>query len=108
MSLARASRSAPCGGLGQADLHHLAGVVPFVDGGGDVEAFVALQANQLSPEGLAQHLGDLGLADAGLALQEQRPAQAQRQVQSRGERPVGDISAGAQKLEGGINGFRLL
>ena len=32
--------------LGQADLDHLAGVVPLVDRRGDVEALVALQADQ--------------------------------------------------------------
>ena len=67
------------GRLGEPDLHHLRRIVPLIDGGGDVEPLVALQADQLSPERLGQHLGDLGLADARLAFQEQRPPHLERQ-----------------------------
>ena len=60
-----------------ADLDHLRGVVPLVDRRRDVEAFIALQADQPAAERARQHLGDLGLADARLAFEEQRPAHAQ-------------------------------
>ena len=74
------------------DLHHLRRIVPLVDGGGDVEPLVALEADQLPPERLGQNLGDLGLADAGLAFEEERPAHLQREIEHGRERPVGDIA----------------
>jgi hypothetical protein len=91
-------------GFGQPDLDHLARVVPFVDGGGDVEALVALQADELAAERLRQHLGDLGLADAGLALEEQRPAHAQAEEDDGGERPVGDVAGAGEKPGGFVDG----
>ncbi len=69
--------------FGGADRDHLRGVIPFIDRGGDVETLVALQADQATAERLRQHLGDLGLADAGLAFEEQRPAHFQREIQHR-------------------------
>ena len=78
-------------GLGDADRDHLRGVVPLVDRRRHVEPFVALQADQPAPERRRQHLGDLGLADAGLAFEEERPAHAQRQEQHGRERAVGEI-----------------
>ena len=60
-----------------ADLDHLRGVVPLVDRRRDVETFIALQPDQPAAERARQHLGDLGLADARLAFEEQRPAHAQ-------------------------------
>ena len=77
--------------LGGADRDHLRGVVPLVDRGRDVEALVALQPDQPAAERLRQHLGDLGLADAGLAFEEDRPAHLQRQEQHGRERAVGEI-----------------
>ena len=71
--------------LEQPDLEHLARVVPLVDGGVDVEALVALEADEPRAEGRREDLGELGLADAGLALQEQRPAELERQ-EDRGHR----------------------
>ena len=62
--------------LEQPDLEHLARVVPLVDRGVDVEALVALEADEPGAEGRGQDLGQLGLADAGLALEEQRTARA--------------------------------
>ncbi len=68
-SVGRAAR------LQQPDLEHLARVVPLVDGGVDVEALVALEADQRRAERRGQDLGHLGLAHAGLALEEQRAAE---------------------------------
>ena len=62
------------GRLGEPDLDHLPRVVPFVDRRRDVEAFVALQPDELAAERRREHLGDLGLADARLAFEEQRAA----------------------------------
>ena len=61
-------RVGPCTMLPRADgthFDHLARVVPFVGGLGDVQAFIALQPHQPPAEGAGQHLGDLGLADTG-------------------------------------------
>jgi hypothetical protein len=54
-----------------ADRRHLALHVPLVHRARDVEAFVALQPDQLAPEPARERLGELGLADAGFAFEEQ-------------------------------------
>ena len=77
------SAVAIAGGLGEADRHHLRRIVPLVDRGCDVEALVALQADQLAPEALREHLGDLRLADAGLALQQDRPSEPKAEEHDR-------------------------
>jgi hypothetical protein len=74
-SSARSASRSACRRLGGADGDHLGGEVPFGDGGGGVEPFVALQADQAAAQGGGEGLGDLGLAGAGLAFQEQRAAQ---------------------------------
>jgi hypothetical protein len=58
------------------DGQQLAGVVPLVERLVGVDALVALQPDELPPEHGGQHPGDLGLADAGLALQQQRRSSA--------------------------------
>ena len=67
----------PAFSLRHADRDHLRGIVPFVGRRCHIQALVALQADEAAIEGRAQHLGDLSLADAGLALEKQRPAHAQ-------------------------------
>ena len=93
-------------GLAEPDRDHLRGVIPLVDRGRDVEPLVALQPDQLAAERLGQHLGDLGLADAGLAFQKQRPAHPERQKQHGRQRAVGDIMAGGEKLQRVVDGRR--
>jgi hypothetical protein len=63
------------------DLQHLAGVVPLVQCLVGVDALVALQPDQLAAEHLGQNLGDLGLADTDLALEQDRAVQRQRDEQ---------------------------
>src|SRR6266540_1623440 len=58
------------GALLDLDPQHLLWIVPLVEGRVDVEAFVALQADQFSVEGCGQNFGDLGLPDPGLSLDE--------------------------------------
>ena len=87
----------------QPDGDHLRAVIPLVDGGRNIEPLVALQADQPPPERGREHLGDLGLADAGLALDEQRPAHAQRQIEHRRQRAVGDVVGLGQQVEGGFD-----
>ncbi len=77
--------------LGDADGDHLRRVVPLVDRGGDVETLVALQPDQAPAERGGQHLGDLGLADARLAFEEQRAAHLEGEIKHGAERTVGEI-----------------
>ena len=53
-----------------ADVQQLARVVPLVDRVRDVEPFVALQPDQPGAGGRGQRFRGLGLADAGLALEQ--------------------------------------
>ena len=90
-------------GFGEADRHHLAGIVPFVDGRGDVETLVALQADEPAPEGGGQNLRDLGLADAGLPFEEERPPELEGEKEHRRQRPVGDVAGAGQEDEGVVD-----
>src|SRR5205823_1016598 len=63
----------------------------------DVQTLVALQANQLAPERLRHHLADLGLADARLALEKERPAHGEREEKRGGKAAVGHILAGSEQ-----------
>ncbi len=78
-------------GLEQANFEQLPRVVPFVERVRDVEAFVALQPDELGAQSRRQRLGDLGLADARFAFEKQRPAKLQREVDRHHERAVGDV-----------------
>ena len=74
----------------------LLGVVPLVEGGGDVEALVALEANERRVEQLGHDVGYLGLADAGAAFYQQGALQRLRHEYGRGDGRVGDVVAGLQ------------
>ena len=65
--------------LGESDREQLARIVPFVERVALVDPLVALQANQPASSTAASALADLGLADPGLALEQQRLGQPQRQ-----------------------------
>jgi len=56
--------------LQQLDGEQLALVVPFVHRRVRIETFVALQPDQACVTDLGQHLGHLGLADAGIAFEQ--------------------------------------
>ena len=102
-------RVGPCTMLPRTDgthFDHLARVVPFVGGLGDVQAFIALQPHQPPAEGAGQHLGDLGFADTGFALKKQRSAHAQRQKHRSGQTALGDIVGACQQGHGGIDALR--
>ena len=89
--------------FGEPNGDHLRAVVPLIDGGRNIEALVALQADQPAAERRRQHLGDLGLADAGLALEEQRPAHFEREIEHRRQRAVADVVGLGQQIECGVN-----
>ena len=91
------------GRLGDADVDHLKAVVPLIDRRGDVEPLIALQADQPPPQRLGQNLADLGLADPGLAFEEQRPLKPESEEQRRRQRPVGDVAPGGEQLHDGID-----
>jgi hypothetical protein len=77
--------------LGRAQVQQLARVVPLVHGVRDVEALVALQADQPSAGGRGEGLRELGLAHAGLALEQQRLADGERDEQRRGQAALGQV-----------------
>ena len=79
------------GGVEDAQFEDLPRVVPFVDRVADIQAFVALQANQVGIECGGRGRGERRLANPGFALEEQRPLQLERQEQRHRERAVGDV-----------------
>ena len=78
-------------GLGGPQVEQLAGVVPVVHGLRGVDALVALEPDQLAVRPRRQHLGDLGLADAGLALEQQRSLERQGEEDRGGQSLVGEV-----------------
>ena len=90
--------------LGRAQREQLARVVPVVDRVVEVDALVALQADQARAGRGRQRPRHLGLADAGLALEQQRLLEHDRQVDRQRERPVGQVvlggERGARRLDG--------
>ena len=102
---ARGDRRRPSGvgssdvrGLEQPDLEQLPRVVPLVYRVTDVETLVALQPDQLGVERRRERLGDLGLADAGLAFEKEGAAQRERQEDRDRQPAVGDVLLGRERL----------
>ena len=101
MSSSMSSQLSPLGCLADPlglDAQQLLLVVPLVEGLGLVEALVALQADQAGPGHLGHRLGQLGLAGAGRALDQDRLAQPLGQVHHAGDAVVGEVADGAQPL----------
>ena len=80
------------------DAQQLLLVVPLVEGLGLVEPLVALQADQAGIEQFGDRLGQLGLAGAGGALDQDRLPEPLRQVHDAGDALVGQIADTAQSL----------
>src|SRR3954454_20319285 len=78
-------------GLGL-DAQQLLAVVPLIQRLGLVEALVALQAHERAVQVPAQGLGQLGLADAGRALDEHRLAEARGQERDERGRLAGQVA----------------
>ena len=81
-----------------ADVEQLARVVPLVDGVSDVEALVALQADQPCAEHARERLRRLGLPDTGFALEENGLRQRERQVERGRETAVGQVVSVAKRV----------
>ena len=92
-------------GLDGPEVEELAGVVPLVDGLGGVDALVALEAQQLAARPPGEDLGHLGLADAGLALEQEGPPQPQGQEDGGGEALVGQVLVAGEGLADLLDGF---
>ena len=83
--------------LGEAYFEDLPRVIPVIDRGRDVEAFIALKPDQLPVERGCESLRDLGLAHTGLALDEQGLPQAKRKKQRDREGAIGDIALAVER-----------
>ena len=92
--LLRRPRRVP--GLGGADREDLAGVIPVVERLVDVDALVALQADQPRALRGRERLGDLRLADPGLALEQQRLLERDGQEDRGRQPPVGEVALAGQ------------
>jgi hypothetical protein len=84
--------------LEQPDLEHLARVVPFVDRGVDVEALIALEPDERRAEARREDLREFRLADAGLALEQERAAELEREERRRRERAIAHVIAFAERV----------
>ena len=73
-------------------MQELAHVVPVVERAAGVDALVALQADAVAAEEARQHVADLGLADAGHPLEQQRLAELEGEVEGGDEALVGEIA----------------
>ena len=74
-----------------ADVEQLAGVIPVVEGVGDVDALVALQPDQAAAGHERERLGRLGLPHPGLALEQHRLLEREREREHRRQAAVGQV-----------------
>ena len=81
-----------------ARVEELARVVPLVERLRGVDALVALEPDQVGVEDARERLADLRLADAGLALEEQRAAHGRGQEDGRREPAVEQVRLGPEGL----------
>lgn len=78
-------------GIEDPELQQLTGIIPFVERMADVQAFIALQTDQISVERRGRRGSERRLADAGFALQKERSLETKRQKQRNRKATVGDI-----------------
>ena len=81
-----------------AQVQQLPRVVPLVHGVRDVEALVALQPDQARVRRARERLGGLGLADARLALEQERLLEREREEERGRETAVGQVVGRPQRL----------
>ena len=77
-------------------MEQLPGIVPLVDGVGEVDALVTLKSDQARPEHLGHHFGGLSLADSGLSFYEERLLELEREEDRRRQTAIADVSALAE------------
>ena len=80
------------------DRQQLPWVVPIIERGPGIQPLEALQPDQLAPGRGGEHLGNLGLPAARLALYEQGLAQAGAQEHRCREGRLRDVGLGGQQL----------
>ena len=80
------------------DREQLPLVIPFIKCCRLIEALIALQPDQFGVVHGGQRLGDLGLADARLAFEQQRTPQQLHQRDRGREFAIGDIAGRRQRL----------
>ena len=93
--------------LEQADLEHLARVVPLVHRRVDVQALVALEPDERRVQAAREDLGELRLADAGLPFEEHGPAELQAEEHGRRERALGDVAALPERRNDRVGGVEI-
>ena len=95
-------------GLAFSRLHvqQLRGVIPFVQRFPLFQPVIALQANQLALQRFAQGFGQLGFADTGLALKQQRALELEGQEHSGCQAAISKISGFLQRSCQVINGLK--
>ncbi len=84
--------------LSRLDGEQLALIVPFVERGILIEAFVTLQPDQFGAVDRGERLCDLGLADARFAFKQQRPLQEIHQPQRGRHIVIGNVADGGQPV----------
>jgi len=82
--------------LTRLDGEELTLIVPLVKRCVLVEAFITLQTDQLRGVNGGERFANLGLADAGLAFQQQRTLEEFHQPQRGGDVAVSDVAGGGQ------------
>ena len=85
-------------------MEELARIVPFVDGVRDVEALVALEADQARLESPREGLAGLGLPDASFALEEDRLLEREREEERGGEPAVRQVVGVAERRREVVDG----
>ena len=86
------SRLGRLAALGRAHREQLARIVPVIERAVHVDPLVALEADQPRAGRRGERLRGLGLADPGLALEQQRLAELDREEDGDGQRLVGEVA----------------
>jgi len=85
-------------------VEELLGVFPLIQRLGFIEAFIALQADQLQAAPCGDRLGEFGLADAGRPFDQDRFFDLLGQIDRGRNLAVGDVARRGQSLFDGVDG----
>ena len=89
--------------LDEADFQHLPRVVPLIQRVGDINALVALEADEARVQQVRENLGDLRLADARFAFEQDWLVQTQREEERRRKRAIRDVAVLLQDMLNAVN-----